>query len=103
MTQPDQLPEIVTVHDGVGNPILIIETQEASPDDARAAVRARLLAQGVSEWRIEEIMPGVRINPAWWSPTYGGFTHDCSLHLPEEAGPYCADSRPVLAIDGQVT
>lgn len=91
------------MYDQVENPILIIEGQDAAPEDARAAVRARLDSQGVSAWDADEIMTGVNIQRAWWSPSYKGFTHDCSLHLSSEAGPYCADSEPVLVITGRVT
>jgi len=70
-------------------------------EHSRAQVRDALspmLVEQFGEWDAEIFVQRARFERMWWSASYNGFTHDCTLHSPNEATPWCADSVPVIVV-----
>lgn len=67
-----------------------------------AATRDYLIGQGNQAWDVDTALRNAGYGRGWWSDTYGGFTHDCADHLPEDttAQTCYPDSVPVTTVAG---
>jgi hypothetical protein len=64
-------------------------TDETSADEAvlRDELRTYLIDYGYDAVDVDNVLPQISIQPAYWSDIYNGFSHDCSLHDPSESNP----------------
>jgi hypothetical protein len=81
---------------------LVMETLYDTVPDAREAARTFLVGIGNSVWDVDVALESATIDRGWWSATYGGFTHDCSQHPPEDSSPATCfpDTVPVTVVSG---
>jgi hypothetical protein len=82
---------------------LILDATYPSIAEATVDAKAFLAAYpDTSTWDVDTAMAAARWDRGWWSDLYNGFTHDCSLHLPEESSPETcfADRREVTCVNG---
>jgi hypothetical protein len=70
-------------------------------DAALEALTVHLSAQpGATLFGVRRRTRRAELSHTYYSDATASFTHDCTLHAPDEAVEHCADSRPVTIVIG---